>query len=471
MIKWEFIGRLHPLILHLPIGLIFGLFLIEGLSLVVDSGARAWQICRKAYIALLALSSVAAVLTGYHLSLEGQSSGEILVRHKWFGFAVAGLSLVLWMLVTLRSHQSKGRISSGFHLLVIVGLLGAISVTGHLGGQLTHGPRFLATHAPPALQAYLGPPPQDTPEPMPAESLTVYHQLIQPILAQHCAFCHGPDRKMGQLAVHTHEDLMAGGSLGPVVLPDIPQNSELVKRILLPLGDVGHMPPEGKSQLSPLHVTALQWWIKEGASHETNWDDQDIPHELTELLPATVAPTNPLNETETPTQLDESLIRSLVDQQVSIQRIRQDTQHLWISFPAIAHQVTDETIEQFSPLSPFIVWLDLSQTQIGPKTLKWIATLPVLTELNLRQTSVTAQDLAPLAQHSSLERLNLSQVSLDDTVVDILLTMPRLKRVYLGGSQISDTGIRRLSAPRVEVITEAHPSEVISTDPNGATTP
>ena len=31
MIQWEFIGRFHPLVLHLPIGLIFGLFVWESI--------------------------------------------------------------------------------------------------------------------------------------------------------------------------------------------------------------------------------------------------------------------------------------------------------------------------------------------------------------------------------------------------------------------------------------------------------
>jgi Leucine-rich repeat (LRR) protein len=122
-------------------------------------------------------------------------------------------------------------------------------------------------------------------------------------------------------------------------------------------------------------------------------------------------------------------------------------------------------------LSLFIAWLDLSNTQISAKTLQWVAKMPALKELNLRQTPIQAQDLVLLAQHKSIERLNLSGVPLDDTVVDLLMNMPNLKRVYLSGSQVSKTGIRQLSAPRIEVVTEAKPSEVISTDPNEATQP
>jgi mono/diheme cytochrome c family protein len=470
MINWEFLGRLHPLILHLPIGLIFGLCLIEGLSLIIDRGARAWQVCRRAYMMLLSLSCMAAAATGYILSLEGQNDGMILTRHKWFGLAVAGLSVLLFLLAASRSFQLKGFGKSGLRFLVVLCLFSAIVVTGHLGGQLTHGPHFLSTHAPPALQAFLGPAPQD-PEPKSPASATAYAALIEPILENHCVFCHGSDRQQSQLAVHTQDALMAGGRAGPAIIAGVPQDSELIKRIQLPLAEVGHMPPEGKSQLSSLQISALQWWVTKGASYDTSLDKNELPQALAGLLPQTVPTVEPSDATAVQTQWDETLIRRLMDQQISIQRIQQDDQRLWVSFPAIADQVTDDTVKQLVPLSPFIVWLDLSNTHITSASLPWIAKMPALAELNLSQTGVEAQALDALAQHKSIEQMNLSGLPLDDTVVDMLLGMPNLKRVTLWGSQVSKAGMRQLTAPRIEAISGVTPSAVISTQPNEPTTP
>ncbi len=465
MITWEFLGRLHPLILHLPIGLIFGLILIEGLSFIVDRSARAWQICRNAYITLLSLSCVAAAMTGYLLSLEGQDDGVTLVRHKWLGLAVAGLSLVLFVLAVKR-HGSKGLVQAALRFVLVFGLFAMILVTGHLGGQLTHGPHYLSTHAPPALQPFLGPPAQEKGSLQPiAASVTVYGGMIQPILETHCIFCHGGDRQKGQLAMHTQEALMAGGRSGAAVLFETPQHSEFLKRIRLPLEEAGHMPPEGKSQLSSLQMSALQWWIEAGAPYDASVKQNEIPQELTGLLPQTVPPVGQ-SIASGPVQWDEALLRRLTDQQISIQRIKQDDQRLWVSFPAIADQVTDDTIQQLLALSPFIAWLDLANTRITSQSLQWIANMPELTKLDLRQTNIDTQALSSLRSHKTLERLNLSQVPLDDTVVDLLLGMPNLKRVYLWESQVSEAGIRRLLAPRIEVISESEPSAVISTDPN-----
>lgn len=466
MLQWEFIGRLHPLILHLPIGLIFGLFLIDWLSLIVDRGARAWQVCRRAYLLLLALSCVAAAVTGYVLSLEGQNEGVILTRHKWFGMAVAGLSVVLLVLGMRRCLQAKRFVKSLLSLLATVCLFAGIIVTGHLGGQLTHGPRFLSTYAPVALQPYLGPAPEVPGETGPvAAQATVYEALIQPILDNHCVSCHGPDRRRAQLAVHTPEAVTAGGNSGPVIVPGNALESEFFKRIQLPVEQAGHMPPQGKSQLSSVQISAIQWWIDQEASFDAKLNEDDVPRSLLSLLPQPDT-TESSGSVEVPAQWDEQLLRQLAEQQISIQRIRQDDPRLWISFPAISHQVTDDTVKQLMPLAPFVAWLDLSNTQITSASLPRIKQMSALTELNLRNTAIDAKGLAVLAPHSNLERLNLSGVALDDTAVDILLAMPSLKRAYLWGSNVSDAGLRRLSAPRIEVITDATPSDVIPTDPN-----
>ena len=470
MIKWEFLGRLHPLVLHLPIGLIFGLFLIEGLSLIIDRGARAWQVCRRAYIALLCLSCIAAAATGYILSLEGQADGVTLTYHKWLGISVAGLSLVLLILAAKCKPPSKGLIQAVFRVLVMWGLCAVIIVTGHLGGQLTHGSQFLSTYAPPVLQPYLGPVLQQSETSESVASVTAYSTLIQPILDNHCSFCHGTDRQKGHFSVHTSEALMAGGRSGPVVLPGDPQNSEFFTRIQSPLEEDGHMPPQGKSQLSSLQVSAIQWWIEQGASLDASLNKNELPQALSGLLPQPET-VEQSKQTDQPTQWDEDLIRRLTDQQISIQRIKQDDPRLWISFPAITDQVTDDTVKQLLPLAPFIAWLDLSNTRITSDTLQWINKMPVLVELNLRHTDIQAEALMPLARHESIERLNLSQVSLDDTVVETLLKMPSLKRVYLWESQVSQAGIRQLLAPRIEVIAETKPSDVISTEPNEPTKP
>jgi len=351
---------------------------------------------------------------------------------------------------------------------VLLGFLMVIAGTGHLGGQLAHGPRFLSAYAPAMLKPFLGPP-----EPEPREMTSnlseppagLYQMLIQPILERHCMSCHGPNRRQGRFAMHTPESLMTGGISGPAILTGNAKGSELVKRIQRAPAEPGHMPPEGKTQLTPLQISALIWWIDEGASFDAPLDKDRLPLELAALVTLTDEPNPTSNGESAAVELDQKLITHLLDRQVFIQRLQQGDQRLWIAFPAITDQVTDEMVRELLPLSPVIAWLDLSNTQITGEALAMISRMPVLTELNLRQTNIDSQALRALEGHDKLERLNLSLIPLDDSIVSTLLQMPKLKRVYLGGTSISPGVIRRLTAPRIEVITEIAPSDVVGSAP------
>jgi len=88
-------------------------------------------------------------------------------------------------------------------------------------------------------------------------------------------------------------------------------------------------------------------------------------------------------------------------------------------------------------------------------------------ELRFCRNTLTAF-FALSAVVSAITGYILSLVPVDDSIIDSLLNMPKLKCVYLGGTQVSQAGMQRLSAPRIriEVIAEAAPADVISTEPN-----
>ena len=47
-----------------------------------------------------------------------------------------------------------------------------------------------------------------------------------------------------------------------------PEQSELLKRLLLEMNDDQHMPPKNKAQLTPDELALFQWWIGKGASFD-----------------------------------------------------------------------------------------------------------------------------------------------------------------------------------------------------------
>lgn len=128
-----YFGKFHPLLVHLPIG---ALFVVPLLDWVLRENVLLSSLSRKFLVGFLFLSSSASCAVGYLLSLSGEYEGDILNYHFYLGIA---LSIVFlgWLLLhflTIRtSIYHKIHYSFYFASLVLV------SAVGHLGGSLTHG--------------------------------------------------------------------------------------------------------------------------------------------------------------------------------------------------------------------------------------------------------------------------------------------------------------------------------------------
>src|SRR5262249_10921063 len=84
------LGRVHPLLLHLPIGVMIGLAAIELYSM-----AKRADVPRR-FTALLAalgaLSAIASAGSGWLLAREGDYAELVLQYHRWLGVGVAACS-------------------------------------------------------------------------------------------------------------------------------------------------------------------------------------------------------------------------------------------------------------------------------------------------------------------------------------------------------------------------------------------
>jgi hypothetical protein len=101
-----------------------------------------------------------------------------------------------------------------------------------------------------------------------------YLRDIQPILAEHCAQCHGADAKERQsgLRLDKRESALKGGESGmPAIVPGKAGESELVRRITSTDADEMMPPPDHKKPLSAKQIETLKKWIEEGANYESHW--------------------------------------------------------------------------------------------------------------------------------------------------------------------------------------------------------
>ena len=101
-----------------------------------------------------------------------------------------------------------------------------------------------------------------------------FQREIQPILAEHCAHCHGIDAetRQGGLRLDLRPAALAGGDSGAAaIVPGRPDESEMVARIHATDHDVIMPPPHEKKPLSAEQKKLLEAWIAAGADFQPHW--------------------------------------------------------------------------------------------------------------------------------------------------------------------------------------------------------
>jgi len=274
---WElFVGRFHPLLVHLPIGV---LALVGALEIL-----GRWPRFKTAastqglMLGFASVSAVAAALCGWLLSQSGDYDPQLLRWHKW-----AGLALSTACLATLLLYRT-GR-SRVYHLSLAV-TLAFLVVAGHLGASITHGRDFLTRYAPAPMRSLLGGSSVHPVDLLAADlpQRRVFVDVVQPIFQQRCWMCHGAGKQKAHLRLDSRETMVQGGKSGPALVVGKANESLIMQRLRLPLDDDDHMPPHAKPQPTAAEIALLQWWINAGAP--TNGLVRDVPggEELPRLL-------------------------------------------------------------------------------------------------------------------------------------------------------------------------------------------
>jgi mono/diheme cytochrome c family protein len=90
-----------------------------------------------------------------------------------------------------------------------------------------------------------------------------YVRDVRPILAKHCASCHGAARPKGGLRLDTAAAALKGGDGGPAVVPGNAEESPLIDAVTSE--DVSARMPLKRPPLTPAQVATLRAWIDQGA--------------------------------------------------------------------------------------------------------------------------------------------------------------------------------------------------------------
>lgn len=429
------LGRMHIIVLHLPIGMLLGVAAWELW--------RAWRGRRRevligqpaVFLAWISvLGSAAAIGTGLAHELELADQADAIWLHKWLGIA-AGIMSLFTAILASAAHRSETRAAKaeapsrtrttrvyrGVLFLTIAVLLPA----GHFGGDLTHGEGFIfeplvraraGDQTPEGEQAGTGAGPIDG-----GDNATILAGAAnaREVLATFCASCHGSPRVRGGLRVDSTENMLRGGNTGPAIMPGDPDASLLMQRMLLPLHDDHHMPPSDRPQPSVEDVDAVRNWIR-GMGGAAS-------------APALAATGN-------------TGVNGGVTDPGAEPSGQAGTPESGRSSPAFPNPASVS------------MGLDLS-TMSGLDDTRAIAILHsmdgAVTSLSVAGTNVTDTLVVWLESTPRLQSLDLSGTRVTDACVQSLAVMPALTRVTLARTEVSADAIDWLSfaRPELEIVT------------------
>ena len=422
-----FIGRFHPLVVHMPIGFIAAVVILQLVARFSQSNLRI------GIGTLLWFSMITAILStiiGTLLAIPGGYDAELLLKHRQLGL---GTSIAtIWMLC---AHRSKRRGSGLFYSLSLLLGMGLLGATGHFGGSLTHGDDYLTAYLPEALGGKTQAEPIDPGTP---EDAALYDRVIQPILDAKCVACHNDTKSKGELRMDSFEALLIGGKKGPTLIENNAAESLMIERAQLPLDHKEHMPPEGKVQLSEAELEAISWWIDQGAPERMSLDT-DLPSDesialMESALGFVIAePMTPMLPWQAAVEASAPLHHL---PQLRIQRVALDSPALDVFFEPTTDSI-DALVAQLAPIKANITLLDLGNTTFSDATLKEIGTFSNLEQLRLNNTSVTDDGIQHLANLRQLEKLSLYGTPISDAALQPLKKLPKLRQVITWNTDVS----------------------------------
>jgi uncharacterized membrane protein/mono/diheme cytochrome c family protein len=430
----ELIGHLHPVLVHLPIGILLLACFFQLISVREKYSNLQHAISITLFWGMI--SAVASCITGYILSNSGDYDEELVGRHQWFGISVAAVSVVYYLLYHFKTVVK-------YTWLFPVVLIMLIAITGHLGGSLTHGSDYLTGSFKETADTVIGK--KLIPD---VQEAVAYTDIIQPLLHDRCYGCHGANKQKGKLRMDQTDLLMRGGKDGVVIEAGKADESEMIKRITLEKADEHHMPPKEKPQLTEKEIALLHWWISSGASFTKKTKDLAQPEKIKPVLFSLQnAVPEKKNTADVPLlpveKASEAIIKKLKDKGVVVMPLALNSNYLDISF-VTAPVADDTTVQLLLPLKKQLVWLNLSNTRISDVSTKVISQCANLTRLELGGTRITDKGLSNLTALAQLQSLNLVNTKVTAAGLMKLKTLQQVKTIFFYQSAIKNTDWNQL---------------------------
>jgi uncharacterized membrane protein/mono/diheme cytochrome c family protein len=452
----EVIAHFHPVLVHLPIGILLLAILFHWLS----SKEKYTGLTLAIPIAYLigAITAILSCISGYLLSGSGEYDETTLSLHQWMGILVAFVSLTGYLFSRNNNELQLKWVS--------IALLLLITITGHLGGTLTHGEGYL-------WKGFLTSKKDSTASVnviANAQEAIVYNDIIRPILQQKCYSCHAATKQKGGLRLDSQEWMMKGGKNGKVLVAGSIDSSEVYKRIILDPVEEKHMPPKGKSQLSEHERVLIQWWISTGADFAKRSKELEqtaaIKTALSALEKSEAVVTKRADVPESEVaKASEVKLESLRKNSVTITEISSNSNWLTANFVNCTKWNADIE-KQITSLKDQLIWLKIPGVQLQESSWKTIAGSTNLRRLSAEHSNITDQDLALLSALNQLQYLNLVDTKISAKGLMQLKGNLNLTSLYINrtGIKLQDYTLLKTNFPKAVIDTGGYSVPFMATD-------
>ena len=421
------LGRLHPLLVHLPIGILVLAFLMELYFRKKNSGTENDII--KFTLAIAAASAVLSVASGWLLGEDGGYDETLLFRHRWMA---VGLAIGTTLLYFIKKYPKAW--SKNIYLPLFISVMALLGLTGHYGGSMTHGEDYLYKNEKAKKVVITD-----------VDNALVFNDIIMPILDDKCVSCHNPNKVKGGLIMTNKEQLLLGGESGSLLVAEKDEVPRLIHHIKLPMEDEDHMPPKGKVQLTNHEIQLLEWWI----GHENCFD----------CVAGTLDKTEKINDILNSLEEDPST-RALIAKEVEM--VPED----WLASININGPIITKLAEK-NPLlivnlsgnqslekndlkalkkhAENIVELNLGNSNFNDTISSYLTSFKNLTKLQLQNTKITDKSMASIGDLKHLESLNIYGTDITDQGLEKLTALNGLKTLYPWNSKITKEALDHFS--------------------------
>lgn len=483
----ENIGEYHPLILHLPIGIVFLTMVMEVCRWLSFGRYRPMT---GVGLFLAFVTGAFACLTGFFdmkvSGMKAESWDDAWFQHMWMGIIFVGV-LGFAFLAKIWGERRGAR--GPMYGILLFGAAGIMGYGSHIGGMKVHktdpvantleGLKLLNSNEEipeaedlPELSAVKAP-----------KDLLAFAEVVLPIMDTKCLYCHSEEagKSRGGLYMDTYENLLIGGDSQDddefrTLVPGDAEKSYMIEVMVLPMDDDMHMPPPKKEQMAAHEIELLTWWVENIPASDTLEDktlgemgapqnildaaakmvspeeleamEKELADEKAKVEAAKVAKREALGASLSELKADELL-------STAIDYTSQDSSDLEFSAVSLRERMDDGILAKLSPVAEALTSLRLGSTSVTEfAVVEQLSQMPNLVKLDLSQTEVGDGAMKAISKLENLEYLNLYGTQVSDVGLLELKTLVNLRKLYLWQSRATPEGAEELKKelPGVEIV-------------------